>query len=664
MRVAVRVRPFNSREKQRDSKLIIDMHGKTTEIRDPQAPAGTEPKKFAFDYSYWSHDDFNERDDGYLEASSARYADQIRVFDDLGRGVLANAWDGYNCSLFAYGQTGSGKSYSMVGYGNNKGIVPITCEELFKAIEEKRADGSEIEFEVSLSMLEIYNEQVRDLLNFQGLKKAGKTGLKVREHPKLGFYVDQLLNVPVSSYKEIDQRIQEGTRNRTVASTNMNATSSRAHTVVAITFKQKFNKDGTSTTKQSTINLVDLAGSERADSTGATGDRLKEGSAINLSLSSLGNVIKALADACSAKNPASVKVPYRDSVLTKLLKNALGGNSKTIMIAALSPADINYDETLSTLRFADRAKSIKTTAVINESPTERLIRELREENERLMNELKNGKVIIKDSPGGEKISEAEKERLKQEYEEQRREEIERTKREMEEMEKTWKERLAETQKAFAEQEDQGGTAKVQDCTQKLHLSNLNEDPQLSNMVHHVIGDGKQTVGNNKANPQPDITMIGLSIQNQHAELQNTGDKTFTVVPGKDAKVLVNGDLISSSTELHHNDRILFGNNHLYLVHHPEELDKLKQSGDKVTPFTYEQAQAEIAKNSGFDMDTSGKSKGTELNKLTCIDPCVSHTLHVVYMHVMILWIPVRVHKQEGAAPISSCSVELTHAGRG
>ena len=603
VKVAVRVRPFNSREKQRDAKIIIDMQGKTTTIKDPQAPAGTEPKKFAFDFSYWSHDGFTERDDGYLEGSGPQYADQQVVFDDLGRGVLANAWDGYNCSLFAYGQTGSGKSYSMVGYGTNKGIVPITCEELFKAIEEKQREGGDIEFEVSLSMLEIYNEKVRDLLNFQGLKNTGKAGLKVREHPKLGFYVDQLLNVPVNSYKEIDTRIQEGTRNRTVASTNMNATSSRAHTVVAITFKQKFQKDGTSTTKQSTINLVDLAGSERADSTGATGDRLKEGSAINQSLSSLGNVIKALADASSAKNPAAVKVPYRDSVLTKLLKNALGGNSKTIMIAALSPADINYDETLSTLRFADRAKSIKTKAVVNESPTERLIRELREENQRLINELKGGKVVYKESS-----NEEDRERLKKEFEEQRLAEIEQTRRQMEEMEKTWQQRLEETQKAFAETEQQEASTSGDRMT-KPHLANLNEDPMLTNMVHHMLKEGMVMIGNNKVKPPPEIVLIGLSIQHQHAKVHNTGNQKLVVVPQPNARVLVNGAEVSSETELRHNDRVLFGNNHLYLVHHPADLEDLKKRGVKVEQITYDEAQAEIAKNSGFDMDIKGKSKG-------------------------------------------------------
>ncbi|KAL4221956.1 hypothetical protein ACF0H5_018007 [Mactra antiquata] len=371
------------------------MNGKTTEIKNPD-DMSAEPKRFAFDHSYWSHDGFNERSDGYYEPGNAKYADQQMVFDDLGRGVLDNAWKGYNCSLFAYGQTGSGKSYSMVGYGANKGIVPIFCDEIFKGIEEKRKTaGKDEDYQVSLSMLEIYNEQVRDLLNAKSMTIKG--GLKVRQHPSKGFYVENLTASSVNSYKEIDGRINDGTRNRTVAATNMNATSSRAHTIVAITFTQKQpNETGQSMTRTSTVNLVDLAGSERADSTGATGDRLKEGSAINQSLSSLGNVIKALADQSMGKK--KVVVPYRDSTLTRLLQNALGGNSKTIMIAALSPADINYEETLSTLRFADRAKAIKTTATINESPTDKLIRELREENARLMEMLKTGGVVM--APAG------------------------------------------------------------------------------------------------------------------------------------------------------------------------------------------------------------------------------------------------------------------------
>lgn len=289
--------------------------------------------------------------------------------------------------MFAYGQTGSGKSYSMIGYGANKGIVPIACGELFKAIEAAdKSNGKQMQ--VTFSMLEIYNEQIRDLLaNSSQKSKSG--ALKVRQDANQRFYVPNLRQLPCSNYETIERLMEEGTINRTTASTNMNATSSRSHMVITIKFKQVFNNDlGESTTKTSEINLVDLAGSERAKATGATGDRLKEGSAINVSLLTLGSVIEALAEG----NPKTV-VPYRESVLTKLLKSALGGNSKTVMIAALSPADINYEETLSTLRYADRAKKIQNKAVINLSPTEKLIQDLKAENARLLKLLASGKKL-------------------------------------------------------------------------------------------------------------------------------------------------------------------------------------------------------------------------------------------------------------------------------
>ncbi|KAL8576237.1 hypothetical protein ACOMHN_006160 [Nucella lapillus] len=578
------------------------MSGNTTEIKNPE-DMGAEPKKFAFDFSYWSHDGFKEQADGYLEPSDSRYSDQKKVFKDLGFGVLENAWKGYNCSLFAYGQTGSGKSYSMVGYGNNKGIIPMACDELFKAIEEKRQKaGKDEDYQVTLSMLEIYNEQVRDLLSG---KAPSKGGLKVRQHPTKGFYVESLISAPVGSYSQIDNRIQEGTRNRTVASTNMNATSSRAHTIVAITFVQKTpNESGKSMTKTSIINLVDLAGSERADSTGATGDRLKEGSAINQSLSMLGNCIAALAANSSSKK--KIIVPFRDSVLTKLLQNALGGNSKTVMIAALSPADINYEETLSTLRFADRAKQIKTTAIVNESPTDKLIRELREENQRLMELLKQGGGAAAAAMIGQTASagepDAEVEEMKRVLEEQ----MKKNQDELEEMKKSYEERAKDTSTASAGQ--MAADQKNQEERKVVpHFWNLNEDPSLSSVIVHFCREGTSKIGNKKASPAPEILLNGLSIQPNHGVVVNKKG-SVTLKPESGAKVLVNGQVIKSEATLHHNDRVLFGSNHLYVFHHPQdEARKLKEGAPAKEP-TYDEAQEEIIKQSGLVTDGGGKSK--------------------------------------------------------
>ncbi|PVD20791.1 hypothetical protein C0Q70_18952 [Pomacea canaliculata] len=546
-----------------------------------------------------SHDGFKEQAGGILEPlPGSNYASQQIVFNDLGQDVLDNAFKGYNCSLFAYGQTGSGKSYSMVGYGSNKGIVPITCNELFKTISCNQ--GGSTRYEVTFSMLEIYNEQVRDLLS----KDNPKGGLQVRQNPTLGmFYVENLKKVPVGSYAEIEKRMEQGTSNRTVASTNMNATSSRAHTVVTITFVQIIkNANGSETKKSSIMNLVDLAGSERADSTGATGDRLKEGANINRSLSALGNVISALAEMSQGKK--KIVVPYRDSVLTKLLQNALGGNSKTVMIAALSPADINYDETLSTLRYADRAKKIKNQAVINENPVDKLIRELREENERLKKKL-SGELDVVVHAG---LSPEEIAKMRRQMEEEIRAQLLANQAMLNENTQNWEEKLSAARTetdAIAQEETRDLSRRIKDP----HLVNLNEDPLLSGVVFHFLEGEKTTVGRKDASPQPDITLSGLSIQKQHAVITNKKGEIEIEPASHGAKIKINGIPVAGTTTLSHKDRVLFGSNHLYVFINP-----VKPQAPPNTPaeITYEFAQKEIAQAKGFP--TVAMQSGATLTK--------------------------------------------------
>ncbi|XP_077982390.1 kinesin-like protein KIF28 isoform X2 [Glandiceps talaboti] len=586
VKVAVRVRPFNQREKDRGAKCIIDMTGTQTRIQNPDAPKD-EPKMFSFDYSYWSHDGFVEQANGVLEPKpGSKYASQQRVFDDLGQGVLDNAFKGFNCSLFAYGQTGSGKSYSMVGYGENRGIVPITCDELFKTMERNSGD---VKYQITFSMLEIYNEQVRDLLQ----KVNPKGGLQVRQNPKLGlFYVQDLKKVAVGSYKEIEKRIAEGTSNRTVASTNMNATSSRAHTVVTITFDQISKNDaGQETKKSSVINLVDLAGSERADSTGATGDRLKEGANINKSLSALGNVISALADLSMGKK--KIMVPYRDSVLTKLLQNALGGNSKTVMIAALSPADINYDETLGTLRYADRAKKIKNKAVVNENPLDKMIRELKEENERLKKALTGGGVGALDA--GASMSAEDRERMKKEMEEEIRAQLMANTEALGDMGTGWEEKMKRDQAEYDAENKEKAMADVRK-NKEAHFANLNEDPLLSGMIVYFVGATQTTIGRKDATPAPDITLSGLSIQKNHAVVTNESGEISLKPGGPGAKIKINGTPLTGARVLDHLDRVLFGSNHMYVFKHPMKPKKGEGTPDKVD---WDFAQKEIAQAKGF-----------------------------------------------------------------
>jgi kinesin family protein 13 len=276
----------------------------------------------------------------------------------------------------------------MMGTQDNKGIIPRLCDSLFGLIAKQQS--SELTYKVEVSYMEIYNEKVHDLLDPQ----TNKQSLKVREHNVLGPYVDGLSQLAVTSFQDIDNLMAEGNKSRTVAATNMNSESSRSHAVFTVILTQTLvdTQSGVTGEKVSRMSLVDLAGSERAVKTGAVGDRLKEGSNINKSLTTLGLVISKLADQSSGNKNKDKFVPYRDSVLTWILKDNLGGNSKTVMVATISPAADNYEETLSTLRYADRAKRIVNHAVVNEDPNARIIRELRQEVEALKEMLKHATV--------------------------------------------------------------------------------------------------------------------------------------------------------------------------------------------------------------------------------------------------------------------------------
>ena len=319
-----------------------------------------EEKSFTFDNSFWSHD---SKDD--------HYAHQEDIYNALGEEFLDHNFEGYHTCIFAYGQTGSGKSYTMMGTPEQPGLIPRTCEDLFQRIESNASPH--LSYTVRVTYFEVYNEHVRDLLVGPNGNNNGRPNyLKIREHPTEGPYVKDLTDLPVKNYRELLHYMHVGDASRTTASTKMNDTSSRSHAVFTIVLKQIHHDLSTDSTTErlARIRLVDLAGSERAKATEATGQRLREGSNINKSLTTLGRVIAALADPQHSrlhnggKRRSKDVVPYRDSILTWLLKDSLGGNSKTAMIACIAPSD--YDETLSTLRYADQAKHIRTRAIINQ----------------------------------------------------------------------------------------------------------------------------------------------------------------------------------------------------------------------------------------------------------------------------------------------------------
>mmetsp|Transcript_104254 Transcript_104254/g.185262 ORF Transcript_104254/g.185262 Transcript_104254/m.185262 type:complete len:1108 (+) Transcript_104254:58-3381(+) len=551
--VGVRIRPFNDRERGLNAQLCVDMDGPMTILQNPpelaeESGKGKEPKKFTFDASFWSHDGFETDAKGYSHAvSGSKYADQQLVFDTFGKKILDNAWEGYHCCLFAYGQTGAGKSYSMVGYGVNKGIVPISCEEIFRRIEANTDKG--LSYEVMVSMVEIYNEQVQDLL--VAPKDRPKKGLDIRENQQLGIYIAGVCRRAVDSYVSIEAAVDEGTTNRTVGSTLMNATSSRAHTVLTIEFKQVSEAAGQQGQKLSLINLVDLAGSEKAGQTGASGDRLKEGCAINKSLSALGNVIEKLADKATGKAKPGAVVPYRDSKLTRLLQNALGGSSKTVMICAISPASSNYEETLSTLRYADRAKRIKNAATINENPQDKLIRQLREENEKLRNMVSDGSPGKNENNG---IS-SEEMSLKQQ-------EISALEQALMEMQKSFAEKLADAQKQASEQK----TVKKKDKTETNmpHIANLNEDQLLTAKLRFGFKEGTTKVGRGTQeddSPAPEVALQVPGILQEHAIIENTGGSCTVLAKGEAAATtFINGVAVQDgiAAPMSHGDRVAFG----------------------------------------------------------------------------------------------------------
>uniref|UniRef100_A0A8C1U5E7 Kinesin-like protein n=1 Tax=Cyprinus carpio TaxID=7962 RepID=A0A8C1U5E7_CYPCA len=305
---------------------------------------------------------------------------QLDVYNLTARPIIDSVLEGYNGTIFAYGQTGTGKTFTMEGVRavpELRGIIPNSFAHVFGHIAKAEGDTR---FLVRVSYLEIYNEEVRDLLGKDQMQR-----LEVKERPDVGVYIKDLSGYVVNNADDMDRIMTLGHKNRSVGATNMNEHSSRSHAIFTITIEcSEKGVDGDQHVRMGKLHLVDLAGSERQGKTGATGQRLKEATKINLSLSTLGNVISALVDG------KSTHVPYRNSKLTRLLQDSLGGNSKTMMCANIGPADYNYDETISTLRYANRAKNIKNKARINEDPKDALLRQFQKEIEDLKRKLEEG----------------------------------------------------------------------------------------------------------------------------------------------------------------------------------------------------------------------------------------------------------------------------------
>ncbi|XP_034111922.1 osmotic avoidance abnormal protein 3 isoform X1 [Drosophila albomicans] len=373
VKVIIRCRPMNLKEIHEKCDNIVETSDYDVSVLNPSARSAPR-KSFRFDSVYNT------------------FSKTETIYNDMCYALVESTLEGYNGTIFAYGQTGCGKTHTMQGDGSikdapNKGIIPRCFDHIF----EKISIANNVRYLALVSYLEIYNETIKDLLS-ESDSSSHTINHSLKDVPGIGVTVPSLTTQPVKNAEECYNWLKLGNKNRITAATLMNETSSRSHTIFTISLEQIESSVTQSSDlnnmspiigciRRGKLNLVDLAGSERQSKTGAIGERLKEATKINLSLSALGNVISALVDG------KTKHVPYRDSKLTRLLQDSLGGNTKTIMISCISPADSNYDETLSTLRYASRAKNISNIPKINEDPKDAQLRQYQEEIVKLRKKL-------------------------------------------------------------------------------------------------------------------------------------------------------------------------------------------------------------------------------------------------------------------------------------
>ncbi|XP_043929476.1 stAR-related lipid transfer protein 9 [Protopterus annectens] len=581
--VAVRVRPLSKRESTEGANVIVTIEEKVIRIRNAKLDGRTEGtvdsrekiSEFGFDYCYWS-----------VNPDDSNYASQEVVFQDLGTSVLSGAARGYNVCLFAYGQTGSGKTYTMIGTPTSVGLTPRICEGLFARDSDSVEEPTSCRIEVSF--LEIYNERVRDLLQQSDQKKPYT--LRVREHPEKGPYVQGLSQHLVVDYKQVVELLEQGIANRITAATHMHDTSSRSHAIFTIQYTQAILENNLPSEIVSKINLVDLAGSERADPNYCK-DRLTEGCNINKSLVTLGIVISTLAqnsqmfsscqsinsiisegDVSFASSHSSMPsftssgrrqpyIPYRDSVLTWLLKDSLGGNSKTIMIATISPVKSSYSETMSTLRYAAHAKNIVNKPRVNEDANVRLIRELREEIDRLKAMLmsyelqRNFSSPLSEDKDGNLADMVLQNELQ-----------------IEQLTKDWTDKWTSDKCGV---DINQGKAGVTIDSHLPHLIAMDDDILSTGVVLYYLREGKTKIGNNAAEQEPDIVLQGQWIEKEHCIIENDNG-VVTLFPLEGRQCCVGRLEVTEPCRLSQGDIVTLGRTHKFRFNHPAEAAVLRK----------------------------------------------------------------------------------------
>eukprot|EP00930_Biecheleria_cincta_P046265 TRINITY_DN31903_c0_g1_i1.p1 TRINITY_DN31903_c0_g1~~TRINITY_DN31903_c0_g1_i1.p1 ORF type:complete len:908 (-),score=137.23 TRINITY_DN31903_c0_g1_i1:211-2934(-) len=553
IRVCVRVRPFAAREIGENCCIEMPSANHVV-IKDEQG----KPTMFDFDHAFWSHND-----------SDPHFASQETLMRELGYQFVENTFAGYNNCLFAYGQTGSGKTHSVLGAleGDQRGLLPRTVEEIFSKIEaatKLNTDKSQRSFSCRASYLEIYNEHIRDLLaKADATQKTPK--LDVRHHPQLGVFVPGLAEHVVTGLSEVLQIIQLGTRVRATASTSMNSVSSRSHCIFTLVIETVQTIEGETSELHAKVHLVDLAGSERAKKSEAAGDRLKEGSMINQSLSTLALVINTLAEKPASNSGADDFIPFRNSKLTQLLQDSLSGNSRTVLIAALSPAPSNREETMSTLRFAQTCKKVVTHPLKNNDSKTDKIEQLQKELQRVKAENVNSQA--RKSAMSDQLVALEQLRAKLEGE----------------LQLKIAEKASEDKQREQAMEDMAldldEIATVFKMDKDIpRLINISDDPSLSGSLIYFLRKKEHSMIGSNQKCRVNLTGAGIlpfmcsCFNDDNARLDytllNVWGKELQADERQGGRFLINGRRPPVKGELKHKDRILVGYKYCFRVNVP------------------------------------------------------------------------------------------------
>lgn len=577
MKVCLRVRPFQSREAGQVCCIAVPDNETLQIVTQRGEP---ERKPYTFDRVYWSH-----------RVQDPNFASQETLMNEIGEELVQNALEGFNDTLFAYGQTSSGKTYTVIGGAPGdvaeEGLLPRMLRRIFQIIEAQKPDGPATEYQCTTSYLEIYNEKVHDLLlPKQGNQEPPK--LEIRHHPTLGSYVPGLTESVATSYNDCEKSLNFGMQARSIAATSMNDRSSRSHCIFTFNLTQITNQfEGPPITLRSKLNLADLAGSERQKKTEASGARLKEAGAINQSLSHLAVLIHKLAEMADSnkKNQADF-VQFRNSALTRLLQESLVGNSKTVMMVAISPAFSNLDETLGALRFAQSVKKIKTKPTKNESSNAQLVDQLKNEVQRL-------KAMLAGGATPEVLAQ-----LKQ------REELAGTLGEKFEEKLLAQKELETKQKLMLEEHGLASSAPEH----APFVINVSMDPSLSGVLRYYLSEGEPvTIG---TDPRCKLHLEGLgvlpfmcriiNVNNVDIEISRLDDNGNTV--GADAgeatcgRVMLNGHALFAPRTLHNGDRLIIGQNSAFLVAIPAGIKGVEGSGDGASGQTENIARGDQLEN--------------------------------------------------------------------